>query len=173
MKDFSDALIKEYKQSLSEKWYSVENKSSNLWYSDSIFEFRSFLNNLPNTRISGLRLCIADGHYLAADASYYTHDMMIETAKKLYLIVENLKFEKSACGCPKYVHFDGANYGYTIDDDEPLEVSKQYTEASYDGMLCADCDSFEVLLPNFTESNVENSYTWKVLQPLCKNLYII
>ena len=191
MQDFSDSLINEYdllnKDTLCEKWYTVENHHSRLWFSDSIFEFRSFLKNISNTNIKGLRLCIAPNNYLAASASSFNHDMMIDAARSLYLIDKTISFEKLVCGCPTYAHFDSVNYGYDIEEGESIEELKEYTEGDYTGLLCADCGTVEILLYNYTSSkfpdyvnpwdssakSLESSEIWKVIQPICKNLYII
>ena len=187
MKNFSDALVEEYSNILTEKWYSVENHHSRLWFSDSISEFRSFLKNISNTSIRGLRLCVAPNCYLAANASSFNHDMMIAAAKDLYLVSGNRSFEKLVCGCPTYAHFDSVNYGYDIAEDESIGEIKEYTEGDYTNLLCADCGTVEILLYNYTSSKfpeyinpwdsnatlLESSEIWKVIQPICKNLYII
>ena len=187
MKNFSDALVEEYSNILTEKWYSVENHRSRLWFSDSISEFRSFLKNISNTSIRGLRLCVAPNCYIAANADSFNHDMMVNSAKALYLFDGKPYFEKLVCGCPTYAHFDSVNYGYDIEEDESMEEIKEYTEGDYTGLLCADCGTVEILLYNYTSdkfkdytnpwddnpARLESSEIWKVIQPLCKNLYII
>jgi hypothetical protein len=191
MKNFSDSLVEEYlelsEHLLTEKWYTCKDDYSRLWFSDSISEFRSFLKNIPSTTLRGLRLCVSSGIYLAADASEFNHDMMIDAAKDLYLVTGNPFFEKLVCGCPTYAHFDSVNYGYVIEEDESIDEIKKCTENDYTGLLCADCGSVEILLYDYTSdkfpdyvhpwnktaSRLETSEIWKVIQPICKKLYII
>lgn len=58
-----------------------------LWHSDSVSEFRSFLQNAGNTGIKGLRLMVKDGFYAAANAAELIHDNMLDIAKDNYLII--------------------------------------------------------------------------------------
>ena len=120
MKDFTNELIDEYSQTLTEKWETFDTAygPKKLWYSDSVSETRAFLANAASANIQGLRLCISGSYfgelYLAARASDLNHDDMIEIAEKNYLMVETDRiWECSTCGFPKITNFDFDNFELT------------------------------------------------------------
>lgn len=247
MKNFTEALIEEYISSdiLTEKWYVGDDFAfERLWHSDSISQFRAFLQNAGQSGIRGLRLSIAPDCYLAARASDLNHDGIVDLANSLYLTdLSQRDFEWSTVGYPKAEDFDIDNFegmdDLETDEDandlefSSMEVSEDYLEdedetedeisdeqrfndyytdhlraadTSYDykdikdfrsvvqedftsdirGCMIANCGTFEVSLYNFKSEQVaetlkserakhaktlESSETWKVLKPLCKNLY--
>jgi hypothetical protein len=130
MKNFTEALIKEYISSdttLTEKWYAGDNVAfERLWHSDSISQFRSFLQNAGQSGIRGLRLSIAPDCYLAARASDLNHDGIVYLANSLYLTdLRQKDFEWSTVGYPKVDDFEIDNFE-GMDDleaDEDAEYS--------------------------------------------------
>jgi hypothetical protein len=130
MKNFTEALIKEYTSSdtaLTEKWYTGDNFAfERLWYSDSISQFRAFLQNAGQSGIRGLRLSIAPDCYLAARASDLNHDGIVALANSLYLTdLRQRDFEWSTVGYPKVDDFEIDNFE-GMDDlgaDEDAEYS--------------------------------------------------
>lgn len=173
--DFTNALIKEYLicgSSLTEKWevFDANWGPVKLWHSDSVSEFRSFLQNAGNTGIKGLRLMVKDGFYAAANAAELIHDNMLDIAKDNYLIISGRRadFEWSSCGYPNMKACDEANiensfseeedFDYDFDRDrEYLDYKGQDVVNPEDGeyfwtsdgkyhALRADCGNFEVSL---------------------------
>ena len=130
MKNFTEALIKEYMPSeaaLTEKWYTGDNVAfERLWHSDSISQFRAFLQNAGQSGIRGLRLSIAPDCYLAARASDLNHDGIVDLANSLYLTdLRQKDFEWSTVGYPKADDFEIDNFE-NMDDleaDEDTEDS--------------------------------------------------
>ena len=129
MKNFTEALIKEYiptNDTLNEKWYTGDSLAfERLWYSDSISQFRAFLQNAGQSGIRGLRLSIAPDCYLAARASDLNHDGIVALANSLYLTDLCQKdFEWSTVGYPKVDNFD-------IDNFEGLDDLEADEDATY------------------------------------------
>lgn len=172
MKDFSEALIEEY-QPLIEKWEAFDAGWGpvKLWHSDSVSQFRAFLQNAAAAGIKGLRLSIADGVYLAARASELNHDNIVTIAEEEYLITGNEDLEWSIWGAPKIKNFDLDNFENDYIDDTLFEFDTQSDPEfvrfagkpmldpntgevlwTHDGkrhLLVADCGAFEVGLRNF------------------------
>jgi hypothetical protein len=174
MKDFSEALIEEY-QPIIEKWEAFDAGWGpvKLWHSDSVSQFRSFLQNAAAAGIKGLRLSIADGAYLAARASELNHDNIVNIANEEFLITGNEDWEWSTCGFPKLADYDFDNFENHLDDDDDFfadyYAQRDAEYASFAGtpvldsdtgellwhhdgkrhQLVADCGNFEVALYNF------------------------
>jgi hypothetical protein len=170
-------LPRQSREPLNEKWetFDLGWGPVKLWYSDSVSEFRAFLRNVGNTGIRGLRLCIADGLYLAARASDLNHDNMLEAAEENYIGTGNEPFEMLTCGFPKADDFEVDNFEVTEADEDDLAFYAEMNatdKARYDSYagnpvldpktaevlwihdgkrhrLIADCGTFEVDLYNF------------------------
>jgi hypothetical protein len=148
-----------------EKWeiFSAGWGPTKIWHSDSVSEFRSFLQNAANNGIKGLRLSITDGLYLAGRASDVTHDNLVALAVKNYIAERSTKFEWSTCGFPNLKAFEQDNieqdffddYDYDNYEEDGEDVMDPETGEilwEFDGkihQLVADCGTFEVALYNF------------------------
>lgn len=154
--------------SLWEKWetFSAGWGPTKIWHSDSVSEFRSFLQNAANAGIKGLRLSITDGLYLAGRASDVTHDNLVDLAVENYIAERSTKFEWSTCGFPNIEAFEQDNFEQELFDDDDDFDFDDYEETGknvidpetgellweFDGkvhQLVADCGTFEVALYNF------------------------
>jgi hypothetical protein len=165
---------------LNEKWETFDSDygPAKIWHSTSASEFRSFLRNAPSMGIKGLRLIIGDGIYLAARASDFNHENIVDIATDNYLIDNNDKLEWLTCGFPKCSDFDEDNFEcngssemdpdfsaewdaqveaeyaavkgqkYTVIDPETGEA-KEFVRDGKRHILIADCGTFEVELYNF------------------------
>jgi hypothetical protein len=177
MKDFTNALIEEYltrNTDLTEKWevFDTHWGPAKIWYSDSVSEFRSFLQNAGNTGIKGLRLMVKDGFYAAANAAELIHDNILDIAKDNYLITSGRRadFEWSSCGYPNMEACYNANiensFAEEEDSDYDFDINREYLAyegqdiISEDGeylwtsdgkrhVLHADCGNFEISLWTF------------------------
>ena len=159
---------------VNEKWYVAPDSIHKFWYSDSRYQFLSFLKNIPTSGISGWRFCIADDCYLAGAADKVTHEFLVDYAKATYLVDDNITFDKFVCGCPNYAYFDSTQWGYDIPEDMPEDESKECVEAEYDGLVCIDCGFLEVLsLSHESIDEVKSSSSWPLFAQLCKDIYII
>jgi hypothetical protein len=175
MEDFSEALIEDY--DLYEKWEILDARwgPTKLWHSNSVFELRTFLQNVHTTGVKGLRFSFNDGLYLVANGMDLTHDNMVQLAKDAYIADKNDKFEWSTAGIPNHEAFseDNVENTYFADEDGEWldeyndEFADEYTLAKgsavidqetgeviwvHDGkhhVLIADCGTFEVSLYNF------------------------
>lgn len=148
-----------------EKWeiFNAGWGPTKIWHSDSVSEFRSFLQNAANAGIKGLRLSITDGLYLAGRASDITHDNLVDLAVKNYIAERSTKFEWSTCGFPNLKAFEHDNIEQDFFDDDDYYGDEETGEDvmdpetgeilwEFDGkahQLVADCGTFEVALYNF------------------------
>jgi len=170
-KDFLD--IYEKLSKLNEKWYTGEDPSyEKIWYSDSIYEFRNFIQNVVNEgKIKGLRLCISNGHYLAARASDLNHDVMREVLYETTGIRMTWKdSEGSIIGIPKAENFESDNYEIPdlLEDDPDYDIYKEYS-----GKVIADCGNFEVyLIRRKSETDWKGTATEEAFRPFIKGYYI-
>ena len=182
--DLFEELIAEYSsEPLDEKWYQWDSVAQGAWYSDSISQFRSFLQNAADAGIKGLRVCLRPNCYLAVKASEASHTMLIDFAKQNYLIDPALKytdFEMFTCGFPKCADFTSSNIDTLVPGYKPF---------TYETII-ADCGKFEADLyffetkqfPDFINLSapkwlgkaidLETSETYNVLKPLIKDIRV-
>jgi hypothetical protein len=182
--DLFEELIAEYSsESLNEKWYQWDSVVQGAWYSDSISQFRAFLQNAASTGITGLRVCLRPGCYLAVKAAEASHTMLIDFAKQNYLVDPTLKytdFEMFTCGFPKCADFTTSNIDTLMPGYKPF---------TYETII-ADCGTFEADLyffeskqfPDFVNPsaqkwlgkaiNLETSETYRALKPLITDIRV-
>lgn len=195
MINYDSDFIKLYEElsQLNEKWYNLED-SGRLWYSDSEFQFKDFMRNLPKSGLKGVRLIIAPDFYLAANAEDFDHVMMCNTAEDELGIKIPADIESTTCGVPKCTDFEIANYEIeelkwmAMEDPEDESIQKYLNydaDKEYQGSLIADYGTFELNLyqfksksyPNYDSGNpnaeyFEDSETYRVLKPMLKRIYI-
>lgn len=189
----TDAVDKENK--LHEKWYDIDMWDGRLWYSDSPIEFKNFMANIHNTGLRGVRLCVAPGFYLVANAMDFNHDTMLDIAEEELYLEKPTYVEMTTCGIPKCIDFEAVNF--EIEDlvqdaednpDDPFydEYRNYDANKQYQGNLIANYGTFELdlyhfktkALPKYRPKNefsktyFEDSETYAVLKPLFKKVYI-
>ena len=182
--DLFEELLAEYSpESLNEKWYQWDSVVQGAWYSDSVSQFRAFLQNAAAAGVKGLRVCLRPDCYLAVKAGEAAHVMLIDFAKQNYLVDPNLNytdFEMFTCGFPTCADF-------SFDDIDQLRPS--YKPFTYETLI-ADCGGFEVDLyafestqfPEFVNTaaqkyfgkaiNLETSETYRALKPLITDIRV-
>ncbi len=179
---------------LNERWHRLEEYDGKLWYSDSEIQFRNFMKNLPSSGMKGVRLIVAPGLYLAANASDMAHDYMIDAAEEELFINVPDGAEWLTCGIPKCTDYDLGNYEMAEleqsalenpDDDFYAQYRNYDSAKEHMGELIADYGIFELHLYNFISRTCpeykskygmadyfEDSETYRVLKPLLKRIYI-
>ena len=183
------------KNKLHEKWYDIDLWDRRIWYSDSPIEFKNFMANIHNTGLKGVRLCIAPGFYLVANAMDFNHDTMLEIAKEELYLETPASVEMFTCGIPKCVDFDAVNFeikdlaraAEDNPDDSFYDIYRNYdANKQYQGNLIANYGTFELDLDQFKTKAIpeykpknglkniyfEDSETYAVLKPLFKKVYI-
>ena len=179
---------------LDERWHHLEEYYGRLWYSDSEVHFRNFMKNLPNTGMKGVRLIVAPGFYLAANAMELQHASMEYAAEEELFLNIPTSTEWITCGIPKCTDYDLGNFEIdelrqTAEENPDDEFYAKYlnydSEKEHAGALIADYGIFELHLYNFISRTCpeyvskynrteyfEDSETYRVLKPMLKRIYI-
>lgn len=182
--------------SLSENWHRLEHwgEPVRLWFSDSAITFKNFMSNISTAGFKGLRLVVAPGIYLAANAESLNHEEMKEIAAEELGVEIPSNTEQATCGIPKCYDFELGNFEIrdltrVAEEDPEDEMFAKYlnydAEKDYAGKLVADYGTFEITLYSFKSRTCpeyksvdddckyyEDTETYKVLKPLLKRIYI-